>query len=112
MDDKLDALRDALALEESAGAEAVLVAAKERIEALTADLARGRAEELVALAMRAGKLTESQCEWATALALVRAEVRAALALGRSMVTYRNGSKQNVRKPTRTAPLVREEAISA
>ena len=69
MEDKLDALRDALVLEESAGAEAVLVAATERIEMLTADLARRRAEELVGRAMQAGKLTESQREWATALAM-------------------------------------------
>jgi phage I-like protein len=62
-------LRDRLELETSADDEAVLIAASQRIEALQGQLARRDAEETVALAMEAGKLTSAQKAWALELVL-------------------------------------------
>ena len=69
MENKLDALRNELGLDESAEVETVLVAAKARLDELSGAASRREAEDLVAGAMQAGKLTESQHEWAIDLAL-------------------------------------------
>lgn len=68
MDEQAEALRDALGLDPGVATDEVLVAAKERIEAQTRELARRDAEEVVVTALRAGKLTEAQREWAIELA--------------------------------------------
>jgi phage I-like protein len=62
-------LRSRLGLDETADEQAVLVAASERIEDLQGQLARREAAETVAEAMKAGKLTTAQKEWAVALVL-------------------------------------------
>ena len=69
MQEQIETLRAALQLDEQAESPQVLVAAAERIEQLEQRLARRDAEELVAGAMQAGKLTEAQREWAVELAL-------------------------------------------
>ena len=68
MDEQAKALRDALGLDPDVATEEVLVAAKERIETHTRELARRDAEEVVVAALRTGKLTEAQREWAIELA--------------------------------------------
>lgn len=62
-------LRSRLELEPSADEETVLVAAAQRIEALLSQLARREAEDAVTMAMKAGKLTSGQKEWAVELIL-------------------------------------------
>ncbi len=64
-----DTLRGRLGLDESADEAQILLEASERIEDLSGKLARRGAEEAVALAMKAGKLTTAQKDWAVALAL-------------------------------------------
>lgn len=68
MDEQAEALRDALGLDPGVATEEVLVAAKERIESQTREMAQRDAEEVVVTALRAGKLTEAQREWAIELA--------------------------------------------
>ncbi len=67
--DAMEQLRLRLGLPSDSGAEAVLVAASERIETLAGDLARREARERVEAAFRAGKLTGAQQEWAMGMAL-------------------------------------------
>ncbi|HUX30629.1 MAG TPA: phage protease [Thiobacillus sp.] len=69
MQEQIESLRAVLQLDEQAESPQVLAAAAERIEQLEQRLARRDAEELVARAMQAGKLTEAQREWAVELAL-------------------------------------------
>lgn len=69
MVEAVDRLRKQLGLEEASEAEAVLAAASERLSALTEAARRGEAEVRVLAAMEAGKLAESQREWALALAM-------------------------------------------
>jgi phage I-like protein len=61
-------LRRVLRLDDSAPDEAVLIAAAQRIDALTRTQARRAAEDCVAQAMAAGKLTAAQRDWAMAMA--------------------------------------------
>ncbi len=69
MAEALERLREQLGLEAAGGTEAVLVAACERLAALTEAARRSEAEARVFAAMKAGKLTEGQREWALALAM-------------------------------------------
>jgi len=69
MTEALERLRGQLGMHAEAPAEAVLVAACERLSRLEQTIARARAEEQVLAAMKAGKLTEAQREWALGLAL-------------------------------------------
>jgi len=62
-------LRARLDVEEDAEEITVLRSAVDRIDALSEELARQRAAEKVASAMRAGTLTGAQREWAMALAM-------------------------------------------
>ncbi len=64
-----ETLRERLGLTTSADEEAVVVAATERIEALQEQAARREADETVAEAMKTGKLTSAQKDWATALVM-------------------------------------------
>jgi len=68
-EEALALLRMRVDVPEQAGAEEVLVAAAERIDALRDELARHRAAEKVAAAMRAGKLSGAQRSWAMELAM-------------------------------------------
>jgi phage I-like protein len=65
----VDGLRRELGLAEGASAQEVLVAAEGRLRAMSGESAGRAAEEKVAAAMRAGKLTARQREWALRLAL-------------------------------------------
>jgi phage I-like protein len=69
MEEKLEVLRGVLGLDASAEVETVLVAATERLDTLSGAVARREAEDLVAGATEAGKLTASQRAWAVALAM-------------------------------------------
>ena len=69
----LEKLRKQLDLEQQDGARQVLVAASRRIAELEQRQEHNSAEERVAAAMAAGKLTEAQHEWAMGLALKDAE---------------------------------------
>lgn len=62
-------LRMRLGLPADSNAEAVLAAASQRLEALTAEAAQREARERVERAFRAGKLTGAQQEWAMSLAM-------------------------------------------
>jgi len=62
-------LRGRLGVDGEAGEEAVLAAASQRIGELQGQLARRAAEEQAAEAMKAGKLTTGQRDWAVALIL-------------------------------------------
>lgn len=62
-------LREQLGLDAQADTETVVVAACERVTALTDAARRNAADSHVLAAMEAGKLTESQREWALALAM-------------------------------------------
>lgn len=64
----LAALKEALSLDASAGETSVLTAALQRLQVLAAVEARRRAEDRVATAMSAGKLTAAQRDWALSLA--------------------------------------------
>ena len=64
-----EALRGRLEVDPTADEEAVLVAAVERIETLQEELSRREADEVVAVAMKAGKLTSAQKAWAVELIL-------------------------------------------
>ena len=69
MQEQIEKLRTVLQLDQQPEPEQVLVAAGERIEQLTDQLTRREAAEVVGRAMRSGKLTEAQREWAVELAL-------------------------------------------
>jgi phage I-like protein len=69
MNEPLERLRGQLGLAADAEAETVLVAASDRITALSEGARRTEAETRVAAALEAGKLTESQKDWAIALAM-------------------------------------------
>lgn len=77
MNEKLEALRTAVALDPTAELDVVLVAATERIESLNVEMARRSAEQRVMHAVSAGKLTEAQRDWAVALAMKDHEAYAA-----------------------------------
>ncbi len=64
-----ETLRDRLGLDAQTDEQAVLVAASERLADLEKRIALREAEEAVALAMKAGKLTSAQRAWAIELAL-------------------------------------------
>ncbi|MBN1344510.1 MAG: hypothetical protein JXQ73_17605 [Phycisphaerae bacterium] len=64
-----DQLRQRLGLDQETDEETVLLAASRRLEAIEGELVRGEAEDLVAGAMKAGKLTAAQKEWAIGLIL-------------------------------------------
>jgi phage I-like protein len=66
--DAVEALRCRLELDEQAGLGEVLASACRRLDQLAEQLEVKAAEERVLLAMRAGKLTEAQREWALGLA--------------------------------------------
>lgn len=68
-----ETLRGRVALDPSADEEAVLVCAAERIEALETQLACREAEDVVAEAMKSGRLVSAQKEWAVELVLRDAE---------------------------------------
>jgi len=68
-DEAMERLRLRLGLSAESGLEAVLVAASERIESLTAEAAQREAHKRVEAAFRAGKLAGAQQEWAMGLAL-------------------------------------------
>lgn len=77
MAEAMERLRGQLGLEAGAEGEAVLLAASERLAALTETVRRGEAEAMALAAMRAGKLTEGQREWAIVLAMRDPEAFAA-----------------------------------
>ena len=67
-DEAVEALRCRLELEPESGLSEVLTSACRRIDELARRIQDRDAEELVLVAMRRGKLTEAQKEWAIALA--------------------------------------------
>lgn len=69
MDEAMEQLRQRLGLDAACGAEAVMAAASERLAVLEDESRRREAESRVLAAMEAGKLAESQREWAVSLAL-------------------------------------------
>jgi len=80
-----DDLRCRLGLDGSADEATVLMAASQRIEDLQGQLARRAAEETAAEAMKAGKLTTAQREWAVALILRDPELFASWLAGAPVV---------------------------
>jgi phage I-like protein len=69
----VEALRDRLGLDVSVEGDAVLAAAAERLASLVREQAERDAVGRVEAAMKAGKLTPAQREWAAALAMSDAE---------------------------------------
>ncbi len=69
MGEAVEILRNRLGLPKEAGLKGVLQAADVRLASLMAEGARREAEERVNAAMRAGKLTAAQREWAVSLAM-------------------------------------------
>ncbi len=69
MGEAADRLRQQLGLGHECRAEQIMIAASERIEQLAADASRREAEDRVTIAMKAGKLTECQSQWALELAM-------------------------------------------
>lgn len=69
----VELLRCRLGLGQESGAKAVLIAAEAKLGCLMADSARREAKDRVDAAMRAGKLTSAQREWATSLAMKDAQ---------------------------------------
>ncbi len=67
VDAPLAALRDELELPADAGAEEVLLAASERLQAMHRAAQQRHVEQRVSEAMRAGKLVEAQRAWAEAM---------------------------------------------
>ena len=73
-DEAVEMLRLRLGLEASDDVEAVLIAAEDRLSSRLREAERREADERVESAMRAGKLTSAQREWAMSLALKDAEL--------------------------------------
>ncbi|HPD31762.1 MAG TPA: phage protease [Phycisphaerae bacterium] len=68
-----DALRRRLGLPEDSDSREILIAAEARLASLAAESVRRGAEERVVEAMRTGKLTQAQRQWALSLAMKHPE---------------------------------------
>jgi len=66
---EVESLRDRLGLPADSDARDILIAAESRLASLTSESLRREAEEKVVEAMRAGKLSGAQREWALSLAM-------------------------------------------